>query len=136
MKKITYEFADGTKSTIEVEDALAEQIEISRREEENYERKTRYWVKVSLDSGCEYEGEWFKDKGPTPSERYELDEQQKKVDEFLKTLTPVQLRRLSYRMEDEHISLREIARREGASFQSVNETFEQIKKKYKNFFEN
>lgn len=133
MKQITYEFADGTKSVIEVDDALADEIIISRREEENYERKTRYWCKVSLDE-CDFEGEWFADKSPTPLERYELDEQQRRVDSFLETLTPTQRRRFNYRMIDPSISLREIARLEGVPFQTVNETFDQIKKKYKKFF--
>lgn len=43
MKKIVYEWADGTKTTIEVEDIWADFVEDSRRKEENYERKMRYW---------------------------------------------------------------------------------------------
>lgn len=56
MKKIVYEWADGTKTTIKVEDKWADFVEDSRRKEENYERKMRYWNKVSLDS-CEYQGD-------------------------------------------------------------------------------
>lgn len=133
MKEIVYEFADGTKSVIEVDDALADEIIISRRVEENYERKTRYWVTTSLDD-CEYEGEWFAGKGPTPSEQYELDEQQAVVDSFMDTLTPIQKRRLLMRMYNPDLSLREIAEIEGTDHRAIRDCFELIRKKYQKFF--
>lgn len=135
MKQITYEFADGTKSVIEVEDKWADMITVSRRKEENSNRKYRYWVKVSMDTDCEYEGDWFVERSPNPAEQNELKEQQLRVNEFLKTLTPVQRRRFAYRLDDPSISLREIARQEGTSYTSVKETFEQIEKKHRKFFE-
>ncbi len=50
MKEIVYEFADGTKSVIEVDDALADEIIISRREEENYE--TTFQFRLAGSPAC------------------------------------------------------------------------------------
>ena len=54
MKKITWEFNDGEKVTVEVEDEIGEVIIESRREEENLERKERYHC-LSYDAAA-YEG--------------------------------------------------------------------------------
>ena len=116
---------------VEVDDAFGEWYIEEERKQENAERKHRYWVTVSLDS-LEYEGEWFADPSPTPEEQYELDESARRVAEFKKTLTPVQLRRLE--MLEEGMSEREIAKVDNASKTSVHETIEQIKKKYHEFF--
>jgi len=40
--KITWNFADGTKSEVEVNEELGEFITASRREESNLDRKERY----------------------------------------------------------------------------------------------
>ena len=63
MKKITWEFNNGEKITVEVEDELGEIIIESRREEENLERKERYHC-FSYDAAT-YEG---KDYGTTSLE--------------------------------------------------------------------
>ena len=116
---------------VEVDDAFGEWYIEEERKQENAERRHRYWVTVSLDS-LEYEGEWFADPSPTPAEIYEREEEQRRVDEFKKTLTPVQLRRLE--MLEEGMSEREIAKAEGACLKSVQETIEQIMKKFIKFF--
>lgn len=116
---------------VEVDDAFGEWYVEQERKQENAERKQRYWVTVSLDS-LEYEGEWFADPSPTPEEQYELDESARRVAEFKKTLTPVQLRRLE--MLEEGMSEREIAKADNAAKTSVHETIEQLKKKYLEFF--
>lgn len=116
---------------VEVDDAFGEWYVEQERKQENAERKQRYWVTVSLDS-LEYEGEWFVDPSPTPEEQYELDESARRVAEFKKTLTPVQLRRLE--MLEEGMSEREIAKADNAAKTSVHETIEQLKKKYLEFF--
>ena len=145
-KTVTYEFADGTKSIIEVPVKFAEMIEVSRREEESSERKDRYWCKVRLDL-ADYEGDWFVDKSPTPvealilkeeeKERQELIEEEKKVEvEFMKSLTETQRRRLNMRLEDPNITLREIARIDGVNIRAVVECFEAIGKKFKKYFPN
>jgi len=40
--KITYEFSDGTISTVEVNEKLGDYITASRQEENNSDRKKRY----------------------------------------------------------------------------------------------
>lgn len=116
---------------VEVDDAFGEWYVEEERKQENAERKHRYWVTVSLDS-LQYEGEWFTDPDPTPAEQCEILEEEKRVAEFKKTLTPTQLRRLE--MLEDGMSEREIAKADNASKTSVHETIEQIKKKHREFF--
>ena len=130
---IKFKFADGTVSEVEVEEELGLVISAMEREEQSYERKMRRWAPIKLDD-AEYEGEWFADND-TPEKRYELEESQKRVDEFKKTLTSTQLRRLEIRESNPNISFREIAEIEHTDVRAVWETFDQIKKKYKKFFE-
>ena len=128
-KTIVYEFADGTKSIVEVDAHIADSIEVSRREEENYERKCRYWTKVKMD----YEGSCFADEN-TPSRLYELAEEERRVEAFLTTLTETQRRRLILRMDDPDLSLRDIARLEGVDIKTMTECFNAIKVKFNKFF--
>ena len=130
---IKFKFADGSVSEVEVEEDLGLVISMMEREEESYERKMRRWAPIKLDQ-AEYQGDWFANND-TPEKKYVLNESQKKVDEFKKKLTPTQLRRLEIREDDPIISLREIARMEGTTLKAIEDTFEQIKKKYKKFFE-
>lgn len=116
---------------VEVDDAFGEWYVEEERKQENAERKHRYWVTVSLDS-LEYQGEWFTDPDPTPAEQCEILEEERRVAEFKKTLTPTQLRRLE--MLEDGMSEREIAKADNASKTSVHETIEQIKKKHREFF--
>lgn len=116
---------------VEVDDAFGEWYVEEERKQENAERKHRYWVTVSLDS-LQYEGEWLTDPEPTPAEQCEILEEERRVAEFKKTLTPTQLRRLE--MLEEGMSEREIAKADNASKTSVHETIEQIKKKHREFF--
>ena len=77
--KITYKFADGTISEVEVSEELGQAITTSRREEENYERKMRYHCPISIDQ-LEYQGIEFADPD-TPFSLYErkLKEQEQKA---------------------------------------------------------
>jgi len=117
---------------VEVDDAFGEWYIEQERIEENAKRRDRYWVTVSLDS-LEYEGEWFADPSPTPAEQYELEEEEKMVEAFMSTLTEIQRRRLQIKMDNPHISDREIARREGVDYKQIQKTFDQIRKKYEKF---
>lgn len=139
MKRIIYEFEDGTKSEIEVEDKWADFVTVSRREEENSNRKERYHTAIHLDR-CEYEGDWFIDK-ETPATAYEkelqmkeLEEEEKRVEEFISSLSEVQRRRLQYKLNNPKISYREISRIENVQVKAVTKTFEQVQKKFKDFF--
>jgi len=94
-------------------------------------RKQRRWCTVSIED-VDYEGKWFIDND-TPISKFEIKESQQRVDEFKKTLTPVQLRRLKIKEDNPELSFNEIAQIEKVNVRAVWETFEQIKKKIKNF---
>lgn len=118
---------------VEVDDAFGEWYIEEERKQENEERRHRYWVTVSLDS-LEYEGEWFADPSPTPAEIYEREEEQRRVDEFMSTLTEVQRRRLQMKMNDPDCNLNDIAKKEGVAFKQIKKSFDQIRKKYETFY--
>ena len=130
--KVKYEFADGTVSEIEVSEELGAYITASRREEENYERKTRSHCPVSLDS-LEFEGDAFADDTYSPERSIILAEEECRVQAFLQTLTPKQKERVEKLMEGESIT--EIAQEEGVAYLTVWDSIELIKKKAKTFFD-
>ncbi len=130
--KVKYEFADGTISEIEVNDEFGAYITASRREEENYERKTRYHCPVSLDS-LEFEGDAFADDTYSPECSVILAEEERRVQEFLLTLTPKQKERVEKLMDGETIT--EIAQEEGVAYLTVWDSIELVKKKAKTFFD-
>lgn len=105
------------------------------RADQALDAKEKYKAPTSLDD-LEYEGEAFADYC-TPVYYLNLEEEKAEevekaiiCDEFINVLTPVQQRRLQYRLDDPNISLREISRREGVGISKICKTFEQIKKKY------
>lgn len=116
---------------VEVDDAFGEWYVEQERLEENAKRRDRYWITVSLDS-LDYEGNWLKDKSPTPAEACLIADEQRRVDEFKRTLTPIQLRRLE--LLEEGNSLREVARIEQTNLSAIQKTRDQIRKKYEDFF--
>ena len=116
---------------VEVDDEFGEWYVEQERIEENAKRRDRYWITVSLDSS-DYEGMWFADPSPTPAEICERVDEQRRVDEFKKTLTPTQLRRLE--LLEEGNSLREVARIENTNLSAIQKTRDQIRKKYECFF--
>ena len=116
---------------VEVDDEFGEWYVEQERIEENAKRRDRYWITVSLDSS-DYEGMWFADPSPTPAEACIIAEEQRRVDEFKKTLTPTQLRRLELLGEGK--SLREVARIENTNLSAIQKTRDQIRKKYEDFF--
>ena len=129
---VKYKFSDGSISEVEVDDELFLVISEMDRMEDSCDRKSRRWCPIKLDQS-EYEGDWFADNN-TPLKAYDLREEKRRVYEFKKTLTPTQLKRLKFRETDPSISLREIARIEGVVIKAVEDTFEQIRKKYEIFF--
>ena len=68
----------------------------------------------------------------TPEEYAERCDKQDRVDAFLSTLTETQRRRTLMLMDG--LTVAEIARQENASFNSIKECVEAIKKKYQKFF--
>ena len=127
---IKYKFADGTTSEVEVDDELGGFITASRREESNYNRKTRYHC-VSLDA-FDFEGEAFADEGDNPARRHEEEEGESKVEEFLQSLTEAQRRRVQALMGG--MSLADIARAEGTSRRTVLDSIALVRKKAEKFF--
>ena len=134
--KIKYIFADGTISEVEVDEEYGRLHIEADRKLENDNRRWRYHVKASLDD-CDYEGEWFQDTKPNPHEQMlidlEYEESKKEVQAFKKTLTHIQLTRLE--MLEEGMTQREIAEREGVNLSAVQKSIDQIRKKYKTFFD-
>lgn len=130
--KVKYQFADGTVSEIEVSEELGAYITASWREEENYERKTRYHCTVSLDS-LEYEGEWFADETHNPERAVLQEEEERQVQIFLSSLTDKQRSRVQGLMDGK--SIREIAEEEGVAYLTVYDSIELVKKKAKSFFQ-
>ena len=105
------------------------------REENAADEREKYHCPTSLDS-LEYEGEAYEDDR-TPVYYLNVEEEFKelliennKCNQFLNVLTETQRRRLSYKMDNPSISLREIARLEGTTLSKIQKSFALIKKKY------
>lgn len=127
--KIIYKFADGSVSEIEVEEEVGQAIIVSRREEENYERKMRYHCPVSIDK-LEYEGMQFADPDTPMSilERKIEEEQQKALNDYVMShLTETQRRRIL--MVADGMTTREIAEIEGVAQQVVSRSIIATRKK-------
>lgn len=127
--KIIYKFIDGTISEVEVEENVGQAIIASRREEENYERKMRYHCPISIDK-IEYEGLEFADPDTPMSilEREIAEEQRRALNDYvMNCLTETQRRRVQ--MKADGLTLEEIAKIEGVSFQSIDESIKAAQKK-------
>jgi hypothetical protein len=127
--KITWNFADGTTSEVEVNEELGNYITASRKEENSAERRHRRHC-YSLDAIL-YEGKEY-GTSTTPEDDAEAEAQQKRINETFSHLTEKQQQRLL--MLADGLSCREIARHEGADYKSVYESIEAGKKKFKKFF--
>ena len=127
--KITYKFADGTISVVEVDDELGGFITASRREEESCDRKMRYHC-YSLDH-IDYEGLEYAEKESTEDK---LDKKQSavQVQAFLDSLPEIQRRRAEMLLDGK--TFREIAKAEGVKVNAINDSISLIRKKCKTFF--
>jgi len=105
--KISYTFANGENSEVEVSEEIGTFILDSRREEDNLGRKERYHC-YSLDA-AEFEGEDMADC-ETPETAMIGQFDRKHIVEALGSLSEVQQRRIL--MLAQGLSVREIARRE------------------------
>ena len=126
--KIIYKFADGLESVVEVEEEIGQAIIVSRREEENYERKMRYHCPVSIDK-LEYEGMQFADPDtPMSLLENEIEEQEQKelINYVMSQLTETQRR---IQMKADGLTLEEIARIEGVHFTTIDESIKAAQKK-------
>ena len=122
--KITWDFADGTVSEVEVDGELGEFITASRREEENLSHKELHH-NYSLDA-CTYEGAGFADD-ETPDTVTARNEENEQLYVAMQQLTEIQRRRLILLSEGK--SMREIARMEGVAHNKIIKSIEQARKK-------
>lgn len=129
--KIKYEFADGTVQEIEVDESFGNYYIQAKREEENLNRKERYHNTCSLDS-MDYEGDFFADETYSPETLMNSKESQKRVDEFLSSLTDIQRKRVEKLLDGK--SMRQIAKEEGVDISTVTESLKSVRKKYLKFF--
>ena len=127
--KITYQFANGDVSEVEVSEEVGTVIVDSRRKEDNLDRKERYHC-YSYDA-IDYEGEEFADPD-TPASLLERDELAGRVHSAMSHLTEIQVRRITLLAEGH--SIREIARMEGVDHKVVAESIEGARKKFLKFF--
>lgn len=115
--KISYIFANGENSEVEVNEEIGTFILDSRREEDNLGRKERYHC-YSMDA-VKYEGVEYADD-VTHERVLMLEESNGELQEALESLTEVQRERVG-RLAD-GLSINEIARREGVAPNAVMKT--------------
>lgn len=127
--KITYAFADGTTSVVEVDDEIGAYIMDSRRQENNDDRRHRYH-NYSLDD-VTYEGSEY-GRCDVYSFDNESEELASHVRDAFSHLTDAQRRRLL--MSSKGMSLREIAAAEGTSHLAIYHSIEEGRKKFLKFF--
>lgn len=127
--KISYTFANGDNSEVEVNEEIGTFILDSRREEDNLGRKERYHC-YSLDA-AEFEGEEMADC-ETPETVLMRQLENRQIEEALGSLSEVQKRRIL--MLAQGLSIREIARREGKEIKTIRESIDGARKKFKKFF--
>ena len=127
--KISYTFANGDNSEVEVNEEIGTFILDSRREEDNLGRKERYHC-YSLDA-AEFEGEKMADC-ETPETVLMGQLENRQIEEALGCLSEVQKRRIL--MLAQGLSVREIARREGKEIKTIRESIDGARKKFKKFF--
>lgn len=127
---IKYEFADGTTSEIEVDNELGEMVTSLTRTDENLSRKERYHCPVSLEQ-MDYEGEIFADYD-TPEAKLIKQQEEKKVEQFLLSLSDLQRNRVNMLLEGK--SMREIAKIENKDCKTIRESILAVRKKAKEFF--
>ena len=121
-----YVFADGDRSTVEVDEELAMYLKDSDREFDNYERKERYHAEFSIDWEIFPDNPELADEC-TPESLLELKEDNAQLYEALKELTPIQRRRLM--MLADGMNMAEIARAEGTEFNPVKRSITGARKK-------
>ena len=124
--QITYKFADGTTSTVEVNEEIGAFIMDSRRREENDNRRHRYHC-YSLDA-ITYEGSEYGRCDLYPSE----DDTDERFQKAMAQLTEVQRRRLTLRMRG--WTFQRIADTEGVDLKTCRESVHAAEKKFLKYF--
>lgn len=133
------------KMEVDVSPEVAFTIETSQREEHTYDEMSRRHTVYSYTDGKIYEGKDMTDHSidfyiiseeekleEEARQERELEERNERLYAALKRLSEVQQRRLMLLAEGK--SLTEIALMEGVSVQSIHESIEGARKKFKKFF--
>ena len=126
---IKYVFVTGEETVIDVPDDIGIVIQDSRRAEHANNEKQRYHSAFSLNN-TGYEGCIFSSGGELIA-RLIMMEENRECEEMLQQLTPIQRRRIEMLMSG--MSIADIARSEGAAFNTVKESIESARKKLKKF---
>ena len=124
---IKYVFVTGEETVIDVPDDIGIVIQDSRRAEHANNEKQRYHSAFSLNN-TGYEGCIFSSGGELIA-RLIMMEENRECEEMLQQLTPIQRRRIEMLMSG--MSIADIARSEGAAFNTVKESIESARKKLK-----
>ena len=127
---IRYEFVTGEISDVTVSREIAEIVHESRREEHNLNERDRYHTAFSLDAG-EYETDKLI-SNKIPEDLLQELENNKHLLECMSQLSKIQQERLL--MLADGMTITEIARLQGAKYNSVKESIETARKKIKKFF--
>lgn len=128
--KITYEFATGETTEVEVEESIGAVVIDSRRTEASAERKHRRHC-YSIDA-LTYEG---KEYGTGDSADELCDDSEicnQKIKDAFSHLSEIQKRRMM--MLASGLSMREISRRENKDIKTIRESIEAARKKFLKFF--
>ena len=128
--KIKYKVVTGEEIKVEVSEEIGTVILDSRRKEHADNERHRYHAEFSLDDAV-YEGSVFSSPGTNPADVVSMKESDKECEDRLSRLTPVQRRRVEKLMDG--MSITDIARAEGTSFNTVKESIESARKKLKKF---
>lgn len=131
MKKIIYQFADGTQNEVEVSDEFYAQYQEMEKEEYNKNRaETRRHILLSQIQESGFEPAL---QEPSPEESLIKQEQIKILHQAMKTLTDKQLK-VFVLYADKGLSFMEIGKEMGLSKDTVKEHYWSAIKKIKKFF--
>lgn len=130
---ITYKFADGSVSVVEVDKEIGELIIEYNRQEESLSRKERYHC-ISIESAV-YEGKDFSN-GETPERtlqnKIDAENDKKRIIAAMDKLTDIQRRRLLLLANG--FTMRDIARIEKVKVYAVEKSIESARKKFLRIF--
>ena len=132
MKKIIYQFADGTQNEVEVSDEFYAQYQEMEKEEKNKNRaETRRHISLS-----QMQENGFEPILQESSLEEDLlkEEMKKELLEAISTLTPEQ-QDLVYKVFYENKSTSQVAKEMGALDSSISHKLERIYKKLKKFWQ-
>ncbi len=132
MKKIIYQFADGTQNEVEVSDEFYAKYQEMEKEEKNKNRaETRKHISLPQMQENGFEPIW---QESSLEEDLLKEEMKKELLEAISTLTPEQ-QDLVYKVFYENKSTSQVAKEMGALDSSISHKLERIYKKLKKFWQ-